>query len=328
MNKRIFCLAAALCMVPALVQTQVQAQTTDWPNNKPIRLIVPFPAGGPTDMVAREAANILREEFKQTVIVDNKPGGNGTLGHSVLAKSPADGYTIGLLVITVAIAPHLGNAPFDTFKDFAPISNMVAMTPIMVANNSAPFNTLAELTSYAKANPDKLAYGTPGVATVPHLAAELFQMQSGTQLNHIPYKGATQQIQDLIGGSTQLDFQSSLVVAMPQIKAERIKALAVLSDKRSPHLPNAPPAKESGYPGLVVSPWFGLGAPAGTPADIVQKMHAAIAKGLASKDVQERFAAIGASVHPNKSPAEFSAYIRAEYERWGKVIKAANIKAE
>jgi tripartite-type tricarboxylate transporter receptor subunit TctC len=153
-------------------------------------------------------------------------------------------------------------------------------------------------------------------------------MQSGTQLNHIPYKGATQQIQDLIGGSTQLDFQSSLVVAMPQIKAERIKALAVLSDKRSPQLPNVPTAKESGYPGLVVSPWFGLGAPAGTPADIVQKMHAAIAKGLASKDVQERFAAIGASVHPNKSPAEFSAYIRAEYERWGKVIKAANIKAE
>ena len=323
MKKHIFCLAAALCMVPTLAQ----AQSTDWPS-KPIRLIVPFPAGGPTDLVAREAANILREEFKQTVIVDNTPGGNGTLGHAVLAKSPADGYTIGLLVITVAIAPHLGNAPFDTFKDFAPISNMVSMTPIVVANNNAPFNTLAELASQAKASPGKLAFGTPGVATVPHLAAELFQMQSGTQLNHIPYKGATQQIQDLIGGSTQLDFQSSLVVAMPQIKAERIKALAVLSDQRSPQLPNVPTAKESGYPGLVVSPWFGLGAPAGTPADIVQKMHGAIAKGLGSKEVQDRFAAIGASVHPNKSPAEFSAYIKSEFERWGKVIKAANIKAE
>ena len=220
MKRLILSLAAALCLAPALAQ--------DWPS-KPIRLIVPFPAGGPTDLVAREAANILREEFKQTVIVDNKPGGNGTLGHAVLAKSPADGYTIGLLVITVAIAPHLGNAPFDTFKDFAPISNMVSMTPIVVANNNAPFNTLAELSRHAKANPGQLAFGTPGVATVPHLAAELFQMQSGTHLNHIPYKGATQQIQDLIGGSTQLDFQSSLVVAMPQIKAERIKALAVLS---------------------------------------------------------------------------------------------------
>jgi tripartite-type tricarboxylate transporter receptor subunit TctC len=319
MKRLILSLAAALCLAPALAQ--------DWPS-KPIRLIVPFPAGGPTDLVAREAANILREEFKQTVIVDNKPGGNGTLGHAVLAKSPADGYTIGLLVITVAIAPHLGNAPFDTFKDFAPISNMVSMTPIVVANNNAPFNTLAELSRHAKANPGQLAFGTPGVATVPHLAAELFQMQSGTHLNHIPYKGATQQIQDLIGGSTQLDFQSSLVVAMPQIKAERIKALAVLSDKRSPQLPNVPTAKESGYPGLVVAPWFGLGAPAGTPADIVQKMQIAIAKGLNTQEVQERFAAIGASVHPNKSPAEFSAYIKTEYERWGQVIKAANVKAE
>jgi tripartite-type tricarboxylate transporter receptor subunit TctC len=319
MKRLILSLAAALCLAPALAQ--------DWPS-KPIRLIVPFPAGGPTDLVAREAANILREEFKQTVIVDNKPGGNGTLGHAVLAKSPADGYTIGLLVITVAIAPHLGNAPFDTFKDFAPISNMVSMTPIVVANNNAPFNTLAELSRHAKANPGQLAFGTPGVATVPHLAAELFQMQSGTHLNHIPYKGATQQIQDLIGGSTQLDFQSSLVVAMPQIKAERIKALAVLSDKRSPQLPNVPTAKESGYPGLVVAPWFGLGAPAGTPADIVQKMQIAIAKGLNTQEVQERFAAIGASVRPNKSPAEFSAYIKTEYERWGQVIKAANVKAE
>lgn len=321
MKKILLPLLACLCLAPFMVQAQ------DWPS-KPIRLIVPFPAGGPTDMVGREAANILREEFKQTVIVENRPGGNGALGHAVLAKSPADGYTLGLLVITVAIAPHLGNAPFDTFKDFAPISNMVSMTPIVIANPNAPFNTMAELTRYAKANPDKLAYGTPGVGTVPHLAAELFQIQSGTKLNHVPYKGATQQIQDLMGGSTLLDFQSSLVVAMPQLKAERIKALAVLSDKRAVQLPNVPTAKESGYPELVVSPWFGLGAPAGTPADIVQKVQGAIYKGLNTQDVQDRFAAIGASVHPSKSPAEFSAYIKAEHERWGKVIKAANIKAE
>ena len=321
MKKLFLPLLACLCLAPVVVPAQ------DWPS-KPIRLIVPFPAGGPTDMVGREAANILREEFKQTVIVENRPGGNGTLGHAVLAKSPADGYTLGLLVITVAIAPHLGNAPFDTFKDFAPISNMVSMTPIVIANNQAPFSTLAELTRYAKANPDKLAYGTPGVGTLPHLAAELFQLQSGTKLNHVPYKGATQQIQDLIGGSTLLDFQSSLVVAMPQFKAERIKALAVLSDTRAAQLPNVPTAKESGYPELVVAPWFGLGAPAGTPAEIVQKVQAAIYKGLNTHDVQDRFAAIGASVHPNKSPAEFSAYIKSEHERWGKVIKAANVKAE
>jgi len=321
MKKLILGLSLCLWLAPVLAQVQ------DWPN-KPIRLIVPFPAGGPTDMVAREAANLLREEFKQTVMVDNKPGGNGVLGLSALAKSPADGYTIGLMAITVAIAPHLGNAPFDPFKDFAPITNLVSMTPIIVANNNAPFNTLAELTQYAKANPDKLAFGTPGVATVPHLAAELYQMQSGTKLNHVPYKGATQQIQDLMGGSTLLDFQSSLVVAMPQIKAERLKALAVLSENRSSQLPLVATAKESGFPGLVVSPWFGMAAPVGTPAELVLKMHIALAKGFNTREVQDRFAAIGASVHPSKSPAEFSAYIKSEYDRWGKVIKAANVKAE
>ena len=305
----------------------IAAFADNWPD-RPIKLIVPFPAGGPTDLVGREAANILREELKQPVIVENRPGGNGVVGHGILAKSPADGYTIGLLVITVSIAPHLGNSPFDTFKDFSPISNMVAMTPVLVANKEQPFNNLKEMVVFAKANPDKLAYGTPGVATVPHLAAELLQMQSGIKLLHVPFKGATQQIQDLIGGSTQLDFQSSLVVALPQIQAEKIKPLVVLSAKRSPQLPDVPTAAESGYPKLVVSPWFGLGAPAGVPKAIINKIHAAIVKGLNTKEVQEKFANIGATVQPSKSPAEFSAYIKTEYDKWGQVIKAANIQAE
>ena len=300
---------------------------SDWPD-RPIKLIVPFPAGGPTDLVAREAANILREELKQPVIVENRPGGNGVVGHGILAKSPADGYTIGLLVITISIAPHLGNAPFDPFKDFSPISNMVAMTPVLVANKEMPFNSLKEMVAYAKANPNKLAYGTPGVATVPHLAAELLQMQSGIKLLHVPFKGATQQIQDLIGGSTQLDFQSSMVVALPQIQADKIKPLVVLSAKRSSQLPQVPTAAESGYPNLVVSPWFGLGAPAGVPQPIIQKIHATLVKGLNSPEVQERFASIGATVQPSKSPAEFSSYIKSEYDKWGKVIKAANVQAE
>ena len=298
-----------------------------WPD-RPIRLIVPFPAGGPTDMVGREAANILRDEFKQPVIVENRPGANGVLGHTVLAKSDPDGYTLGLLVITISIAPNLGNAPFDPFKDFSPISNMVSMTPIIVANKETPYSNLKELTAFVKANPDKVAYGTPGVATVPHLAAELFQTQAGIKLLHIPFKGATQQIQDLIGGSTQLDFQSSLVVAIPQIKAGKIKPLAVLSAKRSPQLPEVPTAAESGFPRLIVSPWFGLGAPAGLPKPIIQKIHAALVKGLNTHIVQERFASIGATVQPSKSPAEFSNYIKTEYERWGQVIKAANIQPE
>jgi tripartite-type tricarboxylate transporter receptor subunit TctC len=299
----------------------------DWPN-KPIRLIVPFPAGGPTDLIGRQAADILKQELKQTVIVENRAGGNGVLGLSVLAKSPPDGYTIGLLAITAAIAPHLGSTGFNTFKDFAPITNMVSTTPILVANKDTPFSSLAELSTYAKANPDKVAYGTPGVGTIPHLAVELFQIQAGVKLNHIPYKGAAQQIQDLIGGSTQLDSQSSLVVAMPQIKADRIKALAVLSEKRSTLLPEVPTAAESGYPGMVIAPWFGLGAPAGTPPEIIQKIHAVLAKQLMTREVQDKFASMAISVHPSASPAAFTEYIRTEYERWGKIIRGANIKAE
>ncbi len=318
--------------IPALLATALltlcaSAHAQPWPA-KPIRLIVPWAAGGPADLVGREAANILRDELKQPVVVENRPGGNGVTGHAALAKSPPDGYTIGLMAITVAIAPHLGAVPFDTFRDFAPISNLVSTTPILVANKAAPFGTLAELAGYAKANPGKISYGTPGVGTIPHLAVELFQLQTGARLTHVPYKGAAQQIQDVIGGATQLDAQSSFVVALPQLNADRIKALAVLSERRAPQLPNVPTARESGYPGMVVSPWFGLGAPAGTPPEIVQRIHAALLKGLAGKEAQERLTGPGNSVHPSVSPAEFADYIRAEHERWGKVVKSADIKGE
>ena len=310
-------------LILSLISSVAIAQLPD----RPIRFIVPFPPGGPSDLVGREVANIMRDELKQTVVVENRPGANGVIGHGVLAKAPGDGYTFGLLVITVSIAPHLGNAPFDTFKDFTPITNAVSMTPVIVANKNLPVHSLKELVEYSKAHPDKLAYGTPGIATIPHLAAELFQSQSHTQMLHVPFKGATQQIQDLIGGATQVDFQSSLVVALPQIKAGNINALAVLSSKRSSQLPQVPTASESGYPQMVVAPWFGVGAPAGVPPAIIQKVYAALAKGLKSKEVQNRFENIGATVQLSKSPAEFSAYIKSEYDRWGKVIKDANIQA-
>jgi tripartite-type tricarboxylate transporter receptor subunit TctC len=314
-------------LLAGLLALSATAHAQEWPT-KPIRLIVPFPAGGPTDLIGREAAEILRQELKQPVIVENRAGGNGVLGLAVLAKAPPDGYTIGLLAITAAIAPHLGNVGFDTFKDFAPIINMVSTSPILVANKQSPFNNLNELVAYARANPGKVAYGTPGVGTIPHLAGELLQNQAGIKLNHIPYKGAAQQIQDLIGGSTQLDSQSSLVLALPQIQADRIKPIAVLSENRSPLLPNVPTAKESGFPAMVVAPWFGMGAPAGTPPEIIRRLHAALAKGLASKETQDKFAATAITVHPSKTPAEFEQYIRSEYGRWGKIIKDGNIKAE
>jgi tripartite-type tricarboxylate transporter receptor subunit TctC len=318
-------LRSALLFSCALLCGTAQAQP--WPG-KPIKLIVPFPAGGPTDLVGREAANILRNALGQAVVVENRAGGNGTVGLEVLAKSAPDGYTIGLTAITLSIAPHLGNAPFDPFKDFTPFTNLVAMTPIVIANPTLPANNLRELVAYAQANPGKLAFGTPGVATIPHLGAEMLQKAGNFKLLHVPFKGATQQIQDLIGGSTLLDFQSSLVVALPQIKAGKIKPIAVLTAKRAPQLPDVPAAAESGFPGVIVAPWFGIGGPAGLPAEMVKKMHDALIKGMQGKEAIDRFTAIGATISTNASPEEFSAYIRSEYNRWGEVIRAANIKVE
>ncbi len=318
-------LRAALLALGVLACATVQAQP--WPN-KPIRLIVPFPAGGPTDLVGREAANILRAALGQPVVVENRAGGNGTVGLEVLAKSAPDGYTIGLTAITLSIAPHLGQAPFDPFKDFSPITNLVSMTPLIVANPSLPANNLKELVGYAQANPGKLAFGTPGVATIPHLGAEMLQKAGNFKLLHVPFNGATQQIQDLIGGSTLLDFQISLVVALPQVKAGKIKPIAVLTANRAPQLPDVPTAAESGFPGVIVAPWFGLGGPAGLPPETVRKMHEALVKGMQGREAIERFSAIGATISTNAAPEEFTAYIRSEYKRWGEVIRAAGIKVE
>nr|WP_265590143.1 tripartite tricarboxylate transporter substrate binding protein [Variovorax paradoxus] len=198
----------------------------------------------------------------------------------------------------------------------------------MITQPDSLFRDLRELAGYARANPGKVAYGTPGVGTVPHLAAELFQIEGRVQLNHVPYKGATQQIQDLIGGLTQVDFQSSLAVALPHLQSGRIKAIAVLSEQRSPLLPQVPTAKESGYPTMVVAPWFGLGAPAGVPGSMVERMHAALVKGLSSKEIDAKFVSLGFTLSPSASPADFAAQIRSEHARWGKIIKAANVKNE
>ncbi len=326
MRKRIITLLIATIASLTAVFGANLAMAQAWPS-KPLRLIVPFPPGGPTDLVGRAAAGILADALGQQVVVDNRPGGNGTVGVGALAKSAPDGYTVGLTAITLATAPHLGSVPFDALNDFAPISNLVSMTPLIVANPSLPASTIAELVSYARANPGKIPFGTPGVATVPHLAAEMLQVAAGMKLTHVPYKGATQQIQDLLAGAIQLDFQSSLVVALPQVRAGKIKPIAVLTPKRSPLLPDVPTVAESGYPNLHAAPWFGLGAPAGTPREMITRMNEALVKGMQSKEVVDRFTAIGAIIHTS-TPDEFAAYIKSEHARWGEVIRKAGIKLE
>jgi tripartite-type tricarboxylate transporter receptor subunit TctC len=311
----------------AAVFFSCMAHAQSWPS-KPMRLIVPFPPGGPTDVIGRSAAKILSDALGQAVVVDNRPGGGGTVGLGVLAKSPPDGYTIGMTAITLATAPHLGPVPFDPFKDFSLITNLVQTTPLIAAHPSFPASTLAELIAYARANPGKVAYGTPGVATVPHLAAEMLQNAAGIRLVHVPYKGTSQLSQDLLAGALTLSFESSLTLAYPNIKAGKLKPIVMLSARRSALLPDVPTAAESGYPAISASPWFGFGGPAGLAPEQVARMHEILVRGVKEKDVVERMSAIGAEITPSASPAEFAAFVRAEHAKWGEVIRKAGIKAE
>ena len=305
----------------------LNAGAQPWPS-KPMRLIVPFPPGGPTDLIGRTAAKMLSDALGQPVVVDNRPGGGGTVGLGALAKSAPDGYTIGMTAITLATAPHLGPVPFDTFKDFSLITNLVQTSPLIAAHPSFPASTLAELVAYARANPGKVAYGTPGVATVPHLAAEMLQNAAGIKLVHVPYKGTAQLSQDLLAGALTLSFESSLTLAYPNIKAGKLKPIVMLSSHRSALLPNVPTAVESGYTSISASPWFGFGGPAGLAPEQVSRMHEILVKGVKEKDVVERMATIGAEITPSASPAEFAAFVRAEHAKWGEVIRNAGVKAE
>ncbi|HWI35982.1 MAG TPA: tripartite tricarboxylate transporter substrate-binding protein [Burkholderiales bacterium] len=303
------------------------AHAQPWPS-KPMRLIVPFPPGGPTDLIGRTAAKILSDALGQPVVVDNRPGGGGTVGLGALAKSAPDGYTIGMTAITLATAPHLGPVPFEPFMDFSLITNLVETTPLIAAHPSFPANTLAELVAYARANPAKVAYGTPGVATVPHLAAEMLQNAAGIKLVHVPYKGTAQLSQDLLAGALTLSFESSLTLAYPNMKGGKLKPIVMLSRHRSALLPNVPTAAESGFPSISASPWFGFGGPAGLSLEQVSRMHDILVKGVRSKEVVERMASIGAEITPSASPAEFAAFVRTEHAKWGEVIRRAGVKVE
>jgi tripartite-type tricarboxylate transporter receptor subunit TctC len=314
----------AIGLLLSLLSVAATAQT--WPS-RPMHLIVPFPPGGPTDVIGRSAAKILSDGLGQPVIVDNRPGGSGTVGVGVLAKSPPDGYTVGITAITLATAPHLGRVPFDALKDFSPITNLVATTPLIVVHPNFPANNFAEFIAYVRANPGKIHYGTPGVATVPHLAAEMLQNAAGIKLVHVPYKGTAQLSQDLLAGAITLNFESSLTLARANIQAGRLKPIAVLSARRSPLLPEVPTVAESGYPSIHASPWFGLGGPSGLPREMVLRMNEILVKGLRDREVIERFAGIGAEVLPS-TPEEFTEFIRAEHARWGEVIRRAGIKLE
>ncbi|MGE5093919.1 MAG: Bug family tripartite tricarboxylate transporter substrate binding protein [Betaproteobacteria bacterium] len=315
-------LAAAGALAVAL---PASAQT--YPS-KPIHFVVPYPAGGPLDTVARLLGSKVSESVRQPVIVENKPGAGGNIGADSVAKSAPDGYTILMgAVATHAINPTLyASIPYDAVRDFIPITQVASTPNVLVVNPAIPANNVREFIAYAKANPGKLNFGSGSTGSAGHLAGELFDTMAGVKMVHVPYKGAGPAMQDLIGGQIQLMFDN-LASSLGQIKAGRVKPLAVTTAKRSALAPDLPTISESGLPGFDISTWFGIFVPAKTPQPVVDRLYAEFTRALALPEVREAMLKLGAEPVGNK-PEEFAAYIRSEADKYAKLIKASGAKAD
>ena len=294
---------------------------------KPLRLIVPFPPGGVTDISSRVVAQKLSESFKHAlVVVENRAGASGVIGAEAGAKAAPDGYTLTMgNISTLAInAVTFAKLPYDPVASFAPVS-MVAIQPLVISvHPSVPANTLGELVALAKAQPGKLAYGTAGSSV--YLAVEFFNTAAGIRMNHVPYKGSSPAIADLIGGQLQVLFDPFSSI-YPQVRSGKARGLAVTTLKRSAMAPNLPTVAELGYPGFDVSSWQGIVLPAGTPREIVERLNRELVKVLGSQDVKDQFAQHSAEASPS-TPEEFGAYVKQEIARWQKVARDAGVKPE
>ena len=313
----------------ALSGAAALAAATDQPYPaKPIRLVVPFPAGGGTDIISRVVGNKLAETQKWVIVVDNRPGAGGNIGVDLTAKAPADGYTIVMgQTSNLAVNPTLyAKMPYDALKDFAPVVSVADAPLVLVVAAGSPFKTLADVVAAAKAKPGMVTLATPGIGTVAHLTGELFQKAAGIKLQHVPYKGSSQAITDLLGGSIQL-LMASVPTANGQIKGGNMRALAVTSEQRAADLPSVPTINESGYKGFDARTWFGLLAPAGTPPAVVAKLNAEVNKVLKMAEVREKIRTEGGDVLGG-TPEQFASMIKSEHVRWGKVVKESGAKID
>ena len=311
---RLFAFLAALATATAFAQA--------WPA-KPIKIIVPYPPGGTSDILARAVGQKLTETWGQPVVVENKPGATGNIGADFVAKSPADGYTMLLADIgSLAIAPSVTRSlPFDPVKDFAPVV-MVAYSPhLLVVHPSVPARNAQELIALAKAKPDTLNFAVSGLGGANHLAGIEFAQRAGIQWAYIPYKGGAQALTDMVGGQAQVMF-NGMLATYPFVKDGKLKVLAISSAKRFAPAPDIPTVAESGMPGFETGSWQGIVAPAATPPDVVRKMHATVMAILATPEMKGRLDQAGAEVRA-MSPEEFGTFIRSERDRWAKVVKAS-----
>ena len=322
---RRFASLAALSCVMALLAATAQAQAFP---NKPVRIIVGFSPGGGTDILARILAQRLSEAWGQSVVVENRPGASATIGANLVAQAPPDGYTLSMGQLTPnAIAPALlPGIPYDALKDFTPIVLVGTSPNVLVVNNAVNARDLADVVSLAKARPGKLTYASSGAGSLQHIAAEAFKSAAGVDLVHVPFKGSSQAIIDLISGQVDMNFDS-IPAVMQHVKSGRLRAIAVTAAKRASGLPDVPTIAESGWPDYDLTSWWGLFAPAGTPAAVVDKIHRDTVAALQNAEVRERFA--GLSVEPGGgTPRDFADYVRREIEKYRALVKRLGIKGE
>lgn len=311
---------AALALMPGLGHAQAYP-------SKPVRLIVPYSAGGGADTTARLIAPKLQEALGQTIVVENKPGAGGMIGDEIVAKAAPDGHTLLIGAFAHAVNPSLfPRMPFRTPGDFAPVSLLVTVPELMVITPSHPAKTVAELVALAKAQPGKLSYASSGNGSAQHLAAELFKMRTGTDIQHVPYKGGALAVADVAAGHVPFYF-GNMSAALPQARGGRVRALAVTSAARSPAAPDVPTLAEAGVPNCEISEWNALIAPAGTPPVVIARLHAEIARIMRLEEIKAKFADLGAAAI-GSTPEELAAFLRVETAKWAEVVKAANIKVE
>ena len=314
----LFGAVAASLAAPALAQ--------QFPS-KPIRIVVPYTPGGGADTTARLIAPKLQDALGQTVVIDNKPGAGGTIGDDAVAKALPDGHTLLIGAFAHAVNPSLmPKMPFRTPDDFAPVSLLVTVPELLVVTPTFPAKTVAELVAMAKAEPGKLSYASSGNGSAQHLAAELFKLRTGTDIQHVPYKGGSLAVADVAAGHVPFYF-GNMSAALPQARAGRVRALAVTSPQRSPAAPEVPTLAEAGVTGCEISEWNALLAPAGTPPATIERLHAEVAKILAMEEIKAKFADLGAQAI-GSTPAELAGFLRGEMAKWAEVVKVANVKIE
>ena len=319
MLSRLFAfMALAACAPFSLAQS--------WPS-KPVKMVVPFPAGGPTDVLTRVLAEKLTTALGQPVVVENKPGAGGTIGADFVAKSAPDGYTLVMATgSTHSVGPYLAKVPYDPQKDFTPIVYVGSATNLLVISPVLGMTSVHELIDYTKKNPGKLNYSTSGIGSVAHLTSEMFAAQAGIKLTHVPYKGTQLSIPDLMSGQVAMLFDN-VMTAKPHVDGKRLKGIGISSLQRSALMPEVPTIAESGLPGFDSWNWFGVFGPAGTPRVVVERVNNEMNRILNDPAVRERFAQLGFEI-TGGTPSQFAAVVQAEAQKWSKVIREANVKPE